>query len=795
MNSLQDRLLFIQGLIHILKESFKESEFSKVIIPFIIIKKLESLLKISKNNVIEKYGEFNYMDDLKILNHFALDEKGEILGFYNFSKYDLNLLARSVNNLEESLIDYINCFSPNIKEVLDILDVKAVISNLYKLNLLSPFLKELGNSDMDLHFELMSNREFELIMEELLFNFSDDPTSMGKLFIPSDVLELLVRLLFYSEEIDITDKTLIKKIFDPVSSSGKLLDKCYDLIYEKNKSAEIVFYGQETRRTLYSISKINSILRKNDFKNIKGLNSYLSEDLFSNQKFDFIISNFSSLNDESEQILYLQKIISKMKINEKSRIAIITNETPLFYADKGSIQSKIRQQIIENDYLETIISLTENTFHIPFKPYIWILTNEKLEHRKGKVQFINGSDEFVEMKKTVLEKRNGISKSNLKNILELYGFKTNSKIVSFIDNNEIDPTDLSFKNIKFKEETSSGKEDEKSKIPLKTHDKKIIPAKGKKQVKTSESKKIAKKSKEFNQKEFEKWIESLPFPLASILYAYDVETNYDVKIKYILHFFESLSEFNFNLMLSAVSSNSDFYNKHFSKCRASHNRAFKKWFLKPTFGNWNNFGSCFAKAIRVILEDPNKKSELLQLFANSNESFVKMVSNKKFYNLLFKIAELRNRWEGHGPIVDKNEQEKRLRVLKKALIILKNIISDNYKDLNLIAPVESRYSEGVYNSLSKRLMTTRPPFKSIEVKTTIPLDVKKKYLVYKDSSLAIELLPLFDIMESPQKQQEACYFYNITEKDKVQFVSYHFNKEAIIKFNREKLEKVFKIIE
>ena len=91
-------------------------------------------------------------------------------------------------------------------------------------------------------------------------------------------------------------------------------------------------------------------------------------------------------------------------------------------------------------------------------------------------------------------------------------------------------------------------------------------------------------------------------------------------------------------------------------------------------------------------------------------------------------------------------------------------------------------------------MTARDPFKSIEVETTIPLDVNKKYLIYSGNKLAIELLPLFDILECPKKEQEACYFYNGTEKDEVQFVSYHFNKEAIIKFDRKKLEDVFKII-
>ncbi|MBF4468249.1 MAG: N-6 DNA methylase [Methanobrevibacter arboriphilus] len=784
MNKFPDRLLFIKGLMEILEGSFNEGEYSKIIIPFIIMKKLESLLKFSKRDIIEKYTEYKYMDDLNVLNHFAIDEKGEPLGFYNFSSYELNTLIKSPNDLEKNLCDYIDSFSSNIKEILDILDIKEILNSLSNSNILIHFLNELSNVKMDLHFELMTPKEFELIIEELILNFSKDPLMMGKYFIPSDVIELSVRLLFHIDEFNIHDKNLIKTIFDPIVSSGKSIDACYDFVLDENRSADIVSYGQEANKILYSLSKINLLLRKNDSKNIKGFKNFLSEDLFKDQQFDFIISNFSSIIDRSEQILLLQKIISKMKNNEKSRFVIITDEDPLIKGNKGSIENKIRQSIIDNDYLETIISLPENIFYDTIKPYVWILTNEKLEHRKKKVQFIKGSNEFVEMKDNVLKKTHGISKSKTKKILELYGSKTNSNLVSFINNSDINHDNLSFEDLTFEIKSSSDKlnKDISVKTEVKT------------KIKSSKNNKISKNSTEFNQKEFEKWIETLPFPLASILYAYDIESNYDRKIKYLLHFFEAISEFNFNLIISAVSSDLKFYNSYFSKCRASYNKKFSRWFFKPTFGNWNNFGSCFAKSIRTILENNNNKPKLLELFGNPNESFVKMVSSRKFYNLLFKIAEFRNRWEGHGPIVDKKEQLKRLKILKKALTILQSIISDNYKNFNLIAPIKSRYSEGIYYSSVKRLMTTRPPFKSIDIKTNIPLDINKKYLVYKDNSIAIELLPLFDIIESPQKEQEACYFYNVTEKDKVQYVSYHFNKEAIINFEKNKLEKVFNII-
>lgn len=290
------------------------------------------------------------------------------------------------------------------------------------------------------------------------------------------------------------------------------------------------------------------------------------------------------------------------------------------------------------------------------------------------------------------------------------------------------------------------------------------------------------------------WIETLPFPLASILYAYDAEGENERKIRYLIHFFEALSEFNVTIMLSAISKDLKFYQENFSHCLTTDPKL-KYWYQRPTFGNWNYFGSCLAKGIRRVLETP-RKEKCLKLFGNPTESFMWMLTTSNVYNILFDVTVYRNKWEGHGPLVNSKEHEKRLKILQGSLIKLKNIISDNYKDVFLLSPLKSVYADEIHHYQAENLMTSRAPFKTVEIKTNIPMADKKKYLLHKGQLKPIELLPLVDIIESPEKEQEACYFYNGIDKksNEAHYISYHFSKEAEYYIEPLKLDNTFKLL-
>jgi type I restriction enzyme M protein len=136
-------------------------------------------------------------------------------------------------------------------------------------------------------------------------------------------------------------------------------------------------------------------------------------------------------------------MLSKMKTKEKSRIAVITNGSPLFTGDAGSGESNIRKWIIENDYLEAIVGLPEQLFYnTGIKTYVWILTNQKPDKRKGKIQLIDATEEFIKMRKSLGNKRNQLSNDNSNNIISYYNTFENTDKIKIFDNEDFGYTKI-----------------------------------------------------------------------------------------------------------------------------------------------------------------------------------------------------------------------------------------------------------------------------------------------------------------------------------------------------------------
>ena len=119
-----------------------------------------------------------------------------------------------------------------------------------------------------------------------------------------------------------------------------------------------------------------------------------------------------------------------------SRIGIVFNGSPLFTGDSGSGESEIRKWIIENDWLESIISLPNRLFfNTGISTYLWIVSNKKESKRKGKIQLIDGSEFFQPMRKNLGEKGKFINDLQRDKLLKLYqDFEENE--FSKIFNNE-----------------------------------------------------------------------------------------------------------------------------------------------------------------------------------------------------------------------------------------------------------------------------------------------------------------------------------------------------------------------
>ena len=442
----------------LLRGDYKQSDYGKIILPFTLLRRLECVLDSSRDAVL---AEYEARKNLGIpLEQFLVRKSGQ--SFYNISKYSLTKLMSDPNNMRENLESYINDFSPNAREIFEKYEFNIQIDKLNDANLLYMIVEKFAN--IDLHPDKISNHEMGLMFEELIRKFAEASNeTAGEHFTPRDIVRLTTSLLFSTDDEVLTKKGIVRSLYDPTAGTGGFLSTGSEYVHELNEDATLVTFGQELNPESYAICKADMMIKGQPVENIKHGNT-LSDDQLRNDKFDYMLSNppfgvewkkvQKQVTDEYTQqgfngrfgaglprvsdgsLLFLLHLISKMRpLSEGgSRIGIILNGSPLFTGGAGSGESEIRRYILENDYLEAIIAMPNDMFfNTGIATYIWILSNNKPEQRKGKVQLINASDMGESMRKSLGSKRKFLNDTQIDDIVRLYGEFEESKISKIFD--------------------------------------------------------------------------------------------------------------------------------------------------------------------------------------------------------------------------------------------------------------------------------------------------------------------------------------------------------------------------
>ena len=443
MNNFQDKANFIwQVADDILRGTFKQHEYGDVILPFVVLRRLDCVLNGKKDEVIKTYEKFK--DKLPDPSAVLL-QATDGLRFYNTSLYDLQRLTQEAGNIETNFYNYINGFSKNVREIIDNFGIEKIVSKLAKNDLLFMLIDKF--TEIDLHPSLVKNHEMGYIFEELLRRFSEmSNETAGEHYTPREVIRLMVNLLFAEHKAELKGKGIVRSVYDPACGTGGMLTIAKDHIQTHiNPDLEAVLFGQELNEQTYAIAKSDVLMTGGEPDNIQ-LGTSFTQDQFKSNRFDFMLSNppfgvswkreQKFIKNEADDpngrfhvglprvsdgaLLFLLHMISKMEPTG-SRIAIIHNGSPLFTGDAGSGESNIRKWIIENDWLEAIVALpTELFFNTGIATYIWMVTNKKPKHRRGKIQLINAVGFFQKMRKSLGSKRNYITDEQIREITDIY---------------------------------------------------------------------------------------------------------------------------------------------------------------------------------------------------------------------------------------------------------------------------------------------------------------------------------------------------------------------------------------
>lgn len=437
---------FIWSVADLLRGDYKQADYGKVILPFTVLRRLDCVLEDSKQDVL---AEFEAKQALGLNPEpFLLRKSGH--SFYNISPLDLKKLMGDQDHIRENLYSYIQAFSPAIRDIFESFELHTQIERLHKAGLLYQVTEKF--TQIDLKPEHVDNYQMGLVFEELIRKFAEiSNETAGEHFTPREVIRLMVNLIFIEDGDVLSKPGVVRTIYDPTAGTGGMLSVAGEFLAEHNPQARLTVFGQELNPESYAICKADMLIKGQEVANIIFGNT-LSEDGHSDRRFDYMLSNppfgvewkkvEKEVRKEHDQqgyngrfgpglprvsdgsMLFLLHLISKMRSSSEggSRFGIVLNGSPLFTGGAGSGESEIRRYILENDLLEAIIGLpTDMFYNTGISTYVWILSNRKPEHRKGKVQLIDASGMWQKMRKSLGSKRKELSDEHIEEITKLFG--------------------------------------------------------------------------------------------------------------------------------------------------------------------------------------------------------------------------------------------------------------------------------------------------------------------------------------------------------------------------------------
>ena len=458
----QNLINFIWNIANKLRGPYQPPRYRHVMLPLIVLRRFDLVLAATKEQVLAEKAR----REAQGISGQALDQLlYKVTGskLYNTSPFTFAKLLEDSENLANNLIAYIQGFSPQARDIFEKFNFENEIAKLDEANRLYLVLKEFASAEIDLSPANISNLQMGYHFEELVRKFNEQSNEeAGDHFTPREVIRLMVQLLFTGEE-EIFKPGIYRRIYDPTVGTGGMLSVSEQYIKEQNPDANLELFGQEYNPESYAICCADLLIKGEEIDNLifgdtlgikdskNKSGNFVPHDGHSGKQFHYMLANppfgvewraeESHVRDEYARLgfggrfgaglprindgslLFLQHMMSKMypKESDGSKIAIVFNGSPLFTGDAGSGESNIRRWIIENDLLDAVIALPDQMFYnTGIYTYIWIISNKKPPHRRGKVQLIDGTRHYQKMAKSLGNKRNELSDSHIAELVRLY---------------------------------------------------------------------------------------------------------------------------------------------------------------------------------------------------------------------------------------------------------------------------------------------------------------------------------------------------------------------------------------
>lgn len=448
---------FIWSIANKLRGPYRSDKYKDVIIPMVIIRRLECALEDTKEKVLARFDIDPDLPTQVFCRTSGYD-------FYNTSKYDLAELVNEPDNIAGNFREYIKGFSANVQDIIRSLEFDKQIDKMEENDRLYSVVKAF--SELDLSPKTIDNVKMGYIFEDLIRRFSENAEA-GDHYTGRDIIKTMVSIILAEGCDDIFDDNKVITILDQAAGTGGMLSTAYNYIHRFNPTADIRMFSQEVNPESYAICLAEMLIKGQNAENVRYQDT-MKKDCFPDIKMRFVLENppfgtpwagkdsADGVEDavraehikidsrwgvglpagSDMQLLFIQSAIDKLD-DECGRAAIIENGSPLFTGGTSSGESQIRRFLLENDLLEAIIALPTDLFYnTGIATYIWVISKNKRAERKGKIQLIDASNIYHKLRKALSNKKNELSPEDREKITRLYADFKENDLCKIYDNEE-----------------------------------------------------------------------------------------------------------------------------------------------------------------------------------------------------------------------------------------------------------------------------------------------------------------------------------------------------------------------
>lgn len=300
----------------VLVNAFNKGDYKKVILPMLVLRRIDVLLEPTKDAVIQMKEQ---LDKNKIENQAPVLYDITGYPFYNTSKFTMKTLKSEIDplRLKMNFIEYLNGYSKDVLDIIEKLHLRQVVDNLTEAERLGSIIEKFTSDKINLSSKpvydgegkilhpALDNHTVGMMFEELLrrFNEENNVTEAGEHFTPRDYVKLLADLAV----LPVADKikATTYSVYDGACGTGGILTIAQERIKqigkEQGKDVAINIYGQELLPDTYATCKADLMISghiKSFQYNYAGeereyiaFDSTVSRDGHAGETYDFCISN------------------------------------------------------------------------------------------------------------------------------------------------------------------------------------------------------------------------------------------------------------------------------------------------------------------------------------------------------------------------------------------------------------------------------------------------------------------------------------------------------------------------